>query len=185
MKNENVRYVDLNKDFICESIGIGKHIKNGIITNHTTYVPKNKLPQDLCIFGKSGSGKTYLLAKLIEEIRVKAQKVGVLILNVAKESQDIYYKGFELIKYSDSDFCIPYYFKGNSEEKSLQETATYICASLRLKNVYEKIIYRTEMGFKTLHGKLPEFFIITSEIVTFQTYLRIAIPLIHPESDCS
>lgn len=82
-----------------------------------------------------------------------------MVLNVAKESQDIYYERFKLVKYSDSDFCIPYYFKGKSEEKSLQETATYICASLGLKNVYEKIIYRTEIGFKTLHGKFPEFFI--------------------------
>ena len=159
LENENVRYIDVNKEFIKESIGIGRHIKNGIITNHTTYIPKNKFPQDLCIFGKSGSGKTYLLAKILEEIRHKAQKVGILILNVAKESQDIYYERFKLVKYSDSDFCIPYYFKGKSEEKTLQETATYICASLGLKNVYEKIIYRTEIGFKTLQGKLPEFFI--------------------------
>lgn len=170
LENENVRYVDVDNEFIKESIGIGKHVKNGIMTNHITYIPKNKLPQDLCIFGKSGSGKTYLLAKLIEEIRIKAQKVGILILNVAKESQDLYYKGFEVIKYSDSDFCIPYYFKGNSEEKSLQETATYICASLGLKNVYEKIIYRTEIGFKTLQKRLPEFFITLLKGV--ETYME-------------
>lgn len=170
LENENVRYIDLNKEFIRESIGIGKHIKNRIITNHNTYIPINKLPQDLCIFGKSGSGKTYLLAKIIEEIRSKAQNVGILVLNVAKESQEIYYKSFKQIKYSDNNFCIPYYVKGNSEEKTLQETATYICASLGLKNVYEKIIYRTEIGFKTLNGKLPEFFITLLKGV--ETYME-------------
>ena len=39
------------------------------------------------------------------------------------------------------------------------QTATYICASLGLKNVFEKIIYRTEIGFLELKDKVPEFFI--------------------------
>jgi len=159
LEKENVRYIDLDKEFIRESIGIGNHIKKAIITNHVTYIPINKLSQDLCIFGKSGSGKTYFLAKIIEEIRIKAKKVGILVVNVAKESQEIYYRNFRQIKYTDDEFRIPYFIEGSSQEKSLQETATYICASLGLKNVYEKIIYRTGMGLKALNGNLPEFFI--------------------------
>jgi len=111
--------------------------------------------------GKSGNGKTYFLARFIQELTKKAKNVGILVLNVAKESQEIFYYNFDKVKYSDIDSPIPYFI--NSEKgilkKLLQETATYICASLGLKNVFEKIIYRTEVGFLDLKGKLPEFFI--------------------------
>ena len=161
LENENVRYIDLNDRFIKNAISIGYHIKNGVITNHKTYVPISKLSQDLTIFGKSGSGKTFFLARFIEELSKKAEKVGILILNVAKSSQEIFYKDFKIMKYSDDKFRIPYFFKEevHSLEKYLQETATYICASLGLKNVFEKIIYRTSVGFIKLKGNLPELFI--------------------------
>jgi len=110
--------------------------------------------------GKSGSGKTYFLARFIQELTKKAKNVGILVLNVAKESQEIFYYNFDKVKYSDIDFPIPYFINSEKEilRKRLQETATYICASLGLKNVFEKIIYRTEVGFLDLKGKLPEFF---------------------------
>ena len=160
-KNENVRYIDINRDFKKRAISVGNHIKDGVITNHKTYIPINKLPQDLAIFGKSGSGKTYFLARFIEELTNKSKNVGILVLNVAKESQEIFYNNFIKIKYSDEGFNIPYFFniEKDSLKKHLQETATYICASLGLKNVFEKIIYRTEVGFLDLKGRLPEFFI--------------------------
>ena len=160
LENENVRYIDINTKFKKRAISIGKHIKEGVITNHITYVPINKLPQDLAIFGKSGSGKTYFLAKFISELSNKAKNVGILVLNVAKASQEIFYKGFLKIKYSDDDFQIPYFIEGEPESlnKCLQETATYICASLGLKNVFEKIIYRTKIGFMNLKGALPQSF---------------------------
>jgi len=143
-----------------KAIRVGNHIKDGVITNHRTYIPINKLPQDLAIFGKSGSGKTYFLARFINELARKSPNVGILVLNVAKESQDIFYDGFTKIKYSDEGFSIPY-FRSTDEEslkKHLQETATYICASLGLKNVFEKLIYRTQVGFLELKDKLPEYF---------------------------
>ena len=157
--NENVRYIDIDEDFIENSISVGNHIKNGIITDLTTYIPIRKLAQDLAIFGKSGTGKTYFLANFINELRSKRSNVGILVLNVAKESQEIFYKDFEILRYSDDLFNIPYYFEGRSLEKSLQETATYICASLGLKNVFEKIIYRTMRTFLRINGKLPDSFI--------------------------
>jgi hypothetical protein len=100
------------------------------------------------------------LAKFINELNSKAKDVGILVLNVAKASQEIFYKNFLKIKYSDDDFQIPYFIEGEPESlnKYLQETATYICASLGLKNVFEKIIYRTEIGFMNLKGKLPQNF---------------------------
>ena len=161
LENENVRYIDLNDKYIKNAISIGYHIKNGVITNHKTYVPITKLSQDLAIFGKSGSGKTFFLARFIEELSLKAEKVGILILNVAKSSQEIFYRDFKILKYSDDEFRVPYFFKGeiHSLEKYLQETATYICASLGLKNVFEKIIYRTSVGFMQLKGELPDLFI--------------------------
>jgi len=153
---ENVRYIDLNEDFKKKAIEIGRHIKTGVITDHKTYVPINKLPQDLVVFGKSGCGKTYFLARFIKELSNKARDVGILVLNIAKSSQEIYYQDFSTVKYSDDDFQIPYFFEGQYLEKCLQETATYICASLGLKNVFEKIIYRTAIAFIKKSEKLPE-----------------------------
>ena len=161
LKSEIVRYIDINSDFKKMAIKAGYHIKNGVITNHKTYIPIKKLQQDVAIFGKSGSGKTYLLAMLIEELCKKAPYVGILVLNVAKESQEIYYENkFTVIKYSDDDFHIPYYIESDKYnlERRLQETATYICASLGLKNIFEKMIYRSEVGLLNLEGKLPTFF---------------------------
>lgn len=159
LHNENIRYIDLDEDFIKNSVSVGNHIKNGIVTNHTAYVPIRKLAQDLAIFGKSGTGKTYFLANFINELQQKRKDVGILVLNVAKESQENFYNGFEILRYSEDTFNIPYYYEGRSSEKSLQETATYICASLGLKNVFEKIIYRTMRTFLRINGKLPDFFI--------------------------
>ncbi len=172
LKNENVRYIDINSEFKNRAITVGKHIKNGVITEHETFVPINKLPQDLAIFGKSGSGKTYFLARFIDELSNKSKNVGILVLNVAKESQEIFYRDFKKVKYSDEDFHIPYFIDAEKEtlKKRLQETATYICASLGLKNVFEKIIYRTEVGFFELKGQLPEFFIALLRGV--ETYIR-------------
>ena len=161
LSNENVRYIDIQESFKKKAITVGRHIKNSVITDHETFVPISKLPQDLAIFGKSGSGKTYFLARFIEELANKSKNVGILVLNVAKESQEIFYHDFTKVKYSDEDFHLPYFIKPEKEslKKRLQETATYICASLGLKNVFEKIIYRTEVGFLELKAKLPEFFI--------------------------
>jgi len=161
LAKENVRYIDIDDDFKAHALKLGKHINKGVITDHDTYVPINKLPQDMVIFGKSGSGKTFFLAGLIEELASKAKDVGILVLNIAKTSQEAFYKDFSVIKYSDDDFRVPYFYKGDSHslEKYLQETATYICASLGLKNVFEKIIYRTSVGFTKLKGELPEYFL--------------------------
>ena len=161
LKNENVRYIYINDKFKRHAVRIGHHIKDGVTSDHETFLSINKLPQDLAIFGKSGSGKTYFLAHFINELASKAKRVGILVLNVAKESQEIFYHDFKKLKYSDEKFCIPYFIDTPKEilSKRLQETATYICASLGLKNVFEKIIYRSEVGFFDLKGRLPEYFI--------------------------
>jgi len=156
LQKEIVRYIDLDEYFISNAVSIGNHIRNGIITNHKTYVPIKKLPQDMAIFGKPGSGKTFFLARFIEELSKKAKDVGILVLNVAKESQEQFYPKFEKIKYASNKLTIPYYFERGSQEKCLQETATYICASLGLKNVVEKIIYHTMRTFLDTKGKLPD-----------------------------
>ncbi len=87
LDNENVRYIDIIPEFIDLAITVGSHVKNGVTTRHKTYIPINKLPQNMVIFGKSGSGKTYFLARFIKELSQKAKKVGILVLNVAKASQ--------------------------------------------------------------------------------------------------
>ncbi len=91
---------------------------------------------------------------------------------MAKESQEIFYRDFSKVKYTDEDFHIHYFITAEKEtlKKLLQETATYICASLGLKNVFEKIIYRTEVGFLEIKGQLLEFFIGLLRGV--ETYIR-------------
>ncbi len=126
LTHENVRYIDIHEKFKQNAISVGKHIKEGVITEHETFVPINKLPQDMAIFGKSGSGKTYFLARFIQELTKKAKNVGILVLNVAKESQEIFYHNFDKVKYSDIDFHIPYFIDAEKGilKKRLQETAT-------------------------------------------------------------
>ena len=153
---ENVRYIDINENYIKRALKIGRHIKNGIITSHKTYFLIDKLAQDLVIFGKSGSGKTYFLVQLIKQLAMKSPETGILILNVAKQSQEIYFQDFNILKYGDKGFSIPYFTEGVSLEKSLLETASYICASLGLKNIFEKLIYYTETSFIKVKGNLPD-----------------------------
>ncbi len=172
LKDEIVRYADINEDFKKNSLSIGFHVKNGIVSDHITYVPINKLTQNMVIFGKSGTGKTYLLAQLIEELNQKADSIGVLVLNVAKESQNIYYNNFLHISFSDKDFNIPYFVKGESAQldKHLQELATYLCASLGLKNVFEKIFYSSAKAIMTTQGKMPSYFLTILKSV--ESYIR-------------
>jgi len=153
---ENVRYIDINEKYLKQALDIGLHIKDGIITNHKTYLLIDKLVQDLVIFGKSGSGKTYFLVQLVKQIAKKSPETGILILNVAKQSQEVYFQNFNILKYGDKGFSIPYFTEGASMEKSLLETASYICASLGLKNLFEKLIYYTETSFIKVKGKLPD-----------------------------
>ncbi|MBN1214665.1 MAG: ATP-binding protein [Candidatus Lokiarchaeota archaeon] len=175
LKHDNVRYIDLDDKFIDDAIPLGYHLKDGVITTHITYIPINKFSQDCVIFGKSGSGKTYFLANLVHEFykKTKDRRLGILILNVAKENQEIFYQDFLILKYSDADFKIPYFFSDdtNKLEKHLQETATYICASLGLKNVFEKIIYRSMVGIIRLEGHLPKNFYELLELV--ENYMNI------------
>ncbi|MBN1803040.1 MAG: ATP-binding protein [Candidatus Lokiarchaeota archaeon] len=160
VQGENVRYIDLSNQFVEKAVSVGTHLKDGVVTNHEVYVPIDKLPQDVAIFGKSGSGKTFFLARFVQELVRKAKQVGILVLNLSKTSQEIFYPDFRIVRYSDDGFSLPYHFEppGTPREKLLQETATFICASLGLKNVFEKILYRTQVGFYRKLGSLPEHF---------------------------
>ncbi|MFX1395776.1 MAG: ATP-binding protein [Promethearchaeota archaeon] len=161
VEGENVRYIDLSAEFVKQAVSLGKHLKDSVITDHEVFTPIKKLSQDVAIFGKSGSGKTFFLARFVKELAQKVPEVGILVLNLAKSSQEAFYDGFKVIRYTDDDFSLPYYYSTPEapREKLLQETATHICASLGLKNVFEKIIYRTQVGFERKVGKLPEHFI--------------------------
>ena len=158
LNQENVRYIDIDDRFIETSISVGYHVKEGLVSPHTIYCPTDEFSQDLVIFGKSGTGKTYFLANIVKELKKKREEVGILVLNVAKHSQSRYYQDFKSIKYSDDDFHIPYFTYGRQEDidKHLQETASYICASLGLKNIFEKLIYRSLKAFMNQLGEVPE-----------------------------
>ena len=157
LKDENVRYIDVNRDHIKKSITVGKHIKNGVITKHNLFIPIDYLPENMIICGNPGTGKTTFLSNIIREIREKTEGVGILILNVAKEGQERWYNYDRIIRFYDNDFQLPYYMPGKYLRKSLQEMASYICASLGLKNVIERIIFRVATGFMEIKGNLPFF----------------------------
>jgi hypothetical protein len=77
---------------------------------------------------------------------------GILILNFAKGNQHPLYNYDKMIKYGDKDFRIPYFVQGRHIEKCLQETASYLVASLGLKNIVEKNMLTVMKSFYYKNG---------------------------------
>lgn len=68
-----------------ENLWIGKIKHEGILTNHDAFIPINNFMQSCVLYGKSGSGQTYFLAFLINQIRKKAPNVTILIIKINME----------------------------------------------------------------------------------------------------
>ena len=66
IESDVVRYIDVDEEFKKNAVLLGYHVKHGVVTNNLTYLPLNKLPQDMAIFGKSGIGKTFFLARMLQ-----------------------------------------------------------------------------------------------------------------------
>jgi len=135
IENENIHFADNE-----HQIHFGKYVRDGVLTNVDTYLPIDNFAQSTLIVGQQGTGKTYLINQLLKEFKDKAPDVGILVLSLAKGNQEQLYPVDTIIKFGTPAFKVPYFVEGHPDhaEKSLQETASYLIASLGLKNVVEK-----------------------------------------------
>ncbi len=154
LENENFKYIPKE---ITDSnyILLGRHINRGRRTQQKMLVQKNSFAQSVLVAGQQGTGKTYLLAQIVEEFYNKAPDIGILILNLGKGNQEGFYKTDKVIKFGDEDFRVPYFVKGQYLNRSVQETATYLIASTGLKNIVEKNMVNVMQAFIDKKGKLP------------------------------
>ncbi len=154
LESENVKYIPTdisNPDYIL----IGRHVNQGRKTEHRMLIQKNGFAQSLLVAGQQGTGKTYLLAQIVNEFHKKAPDIGILILNLGKGNQEGFYKTDKVIKFGSPDFHVPYFVNGHYLERSIQETATYLIASTGLKNIVEKNMVNVMQAFIDKKGKLP------------------------------
>jgi len=154
LKTENIKYFDIKKK---ESSNIltGNLILQGRKTKHKIFLDKNSFSQSVLIAGQQGTGKTYLLAQLVQEFYNKLPDIGILILNLGKGNQDHFYKLDRIIKFGSDNFRVPYFNEGVYLKKNLQETATYLIAALGLKNIIEKNMLNVMNAFMDKFGLLP------------------------------
>lgn len=151
---ENINYISKeiqDPDYIL----IGKHIADGRRTEHKILIDKKSFAQSVLVAGQQGTGKTYLLAQIVEEFYKKAPDIGILVLNLGKGGQEGFYKVDRVIKFGTPEFRVPYYVDGQYLERSIQETASYLIASTGLKNIAEKNMVNVMQAFIEKKGKLP------------------------------
>ncbi|NVM19715.1 MAG: hypothetical protein HWN80_18580 [Candidatus Lokiarchaeota archaeon] len=154
LENENIKHIPISESDP-NHILIGNYVNNGRSTKRKILLHKNSFAQSLLIAGQQGTGKTYLLAQVVNEFYTKKPDVGILILNLGKGNQEIFYKVDKVIKFGSSEFRVPYFHKGQYLDRSLQETANYLIASLGLKNIVEKNMVNVMNSFLNKKGKLP------------------------------
>lgn len=171
LENENFKYVpkDINDP---NYILIGRHINRGRRTQQKMLIQKNSFAQSALLAGQQGTGKTFLLAQIVNEFYRKAPEIGILILNLGKGNQERFYKTDKVIKFGDPNFKIPYFVKGSYLARSIQETASYLIASTGLKNIAEKNMVNVMQAFMDKKGKLPRslMFLFKELIRYFKQY---------------
>jgi hypothetical protein len=154
LENENFKYVPTpvsNPNYIL----IGRHINRGRRTQQNMLIHKNAFAQSALIAGQQGTGKTFLLAQIVEEFHKKTTDIGILILNLGKGNQEGFYKSDKVIKFGTPEFKIPYFVKGSYLSRNIQETAAYLIASTGLKKIAEKNMVNVMQAFIDKKGKLP------------------------------
>ncbi|MFX1499936.1 MAG: hypothetical protein ACFFDH_03110 [Promethearchaeota archaeon] len=154
IENENIKYIPKEKNDP-NYILIGRHVSEGRRTEHPMLIQKKSFAQSVLIAGQQGTGKTYLLAQVLDEFYKKASDIGILIINLGKGNQEGFYKVDKVIKFGFLEFWVPYFIEGQYLERSIQETATYLIASTGLKNIVEKNMVIVMQAFIEKKGKLP------------------------------
>lgn len=155
LRLKNVEYFPIQKNDP-NYIWIGNILDKGILESNHSLLPIDHFAGSLFIGGQSNTGKTYLLTQISNEFYEKAPQIGILYLNFGKGNQEKFYKADKIIKYGDEDFVVPYFVEGDYLYKSLQETATYLTASLGLREPVDKILKKVMDAFITSNGSLPD-----------------------------
>ena len=154
IENENIKYIPKNTHDP-NYILIGRHVNEGRRTEHRMVIQKKSFSQSVLVAGQQGTGKTYLLAQIVDDFYRKAPDVGILIINLGKGNQEGFYRVDKTIKFGSLEFWVPYFVEGQYLERSVQETATYLIASTGLKNIVEKNMVNVMQAFIEKKGKLP------------------------------
>lgn len=142
LKNYNDKCLPIS-EFDENYLYIGKKIIDGIYSNMKALIKMDSLSQHLFIFGHTGTGKSTLLKKIVNEIHTKKPDVGILILNLAKPDQEFFFPMAKVIKFPSKEARFPYFSKGERIKKAIKETSNYIAACLGLKYVGPVIISET------------------------------------------
>jgi len=147
------------------ALGLQYHV--GVLTKNIGYVHIDAFASSCFIGGLSGTGKTYLILWIIKELASKHSEVGILNINISKENQqELYEKGFNVIKYGDPEFKVPYYVKGSNPDQTRQETSSILAASLGLNNVVINLLLNVMQQYDEQLGDQPE-----SLMVLFNTLI--------------
>lgn len=154
LRLKNVEYLPITKDDP-NYIWIGNILDKGILESNHSLIPIDHFVGSVFIGGQSNTGKTHLLTQISIELYKKAPKIGVLYLNFGKGNQEKFYKTDRKIKYGHKDFVVPYFVNGDYLDKALQETATYLTASLGLREPVDKILKKVMDSFRKTNGVLP------------------------------
>jgi len=154
LKDENISF-SLDMGNTDQKILLGKYVKNSVVSENLKYLSKEDFTHSALIAGQPETGKTRFLGHLTKEFSMNAPEIGILIINTVKGKQEHLYHTNRIIKYGKEDFWVPYYVEGEYVDKSLQETADYIVASLGLKEPVNKIMLNVMKAYIKNKGDLP------------------------------
>jgi len=154
LRLKNVEYLSIQKENP-NFIWIGNIVDKGIPESNYSLIPIDHFSKSVVIGGQPGTGKTQLIKQMSIEFYDKFPKIGILYLNFGKGNQEEFYKTDRTIKYGDNDFRVPYFVEGDYLDKGLQETATYLTASLGLREPVDKILKNVMDSFLKVNGSLP------------------------------
>ena len=155
LRLKNVKYLSIQKENP-NYIWIGNFVDKGIPESNYSLIPIDHFSKSVVIGGQPGTGKTQLIKQMSIEFYDKAPKIGILYLNFGKGNQEEFYKTDRTIKYGDINFRVPYFVEGDYLDKGLQETATYLTASLGLREPVDKILKNVMDSFIKVNGGLPD-----------------------------
>ncbi|MFX1305023.1 MAG: hypothetical protein ACFE9X_16835 [Promethearchaeota archaeon] len=167
LRHENVGFGSFNKeDKEAIKLPLGYYINpNGEITKIIKSLFLNDLAYHAFITGRTGLGKTRLIAYLIYEVSKIAPHVGVLVILLRKESDKNLYKCDLTLEYPNLE--IPYFFSYETLAKAIpslnwskiikliRENARILTSSVGLTGVYLKNMNTVEKAYFKKYKRPP------------------------------
>ncbi len=74
-----------------DRILIGTRVAHGRRTEQMYGFLINNLKRHLLVLGIPGTGKTFLLSSIVQQLRAKAPRAGIIVINIAKADQEHFY----------------------------------------------------------------------------------------------